>query len=109
MQLKKEEAVIGAGATVVLYTDRQAHTIIAKTAQTITLQRDKVTRLTDPVIVPGGFAGHCTNNNDIEYSYEPDSNGSITKAHWSEKKQAYLVGGHLRVIEGRHEFYDYNF
>jgi hypothetical protein len=106
--LNPTTANVGDGATLIHYTDRTAYTIIGKTAKSLTLQRDRAKRLTDPVIVPGGFAGHCTNNNDIKYEYSPDPKGQIVKAHWSEKKQRYFVQG-TPVSAGRSEFYDYNF
>jgi len=109
--LTPETANVGDGASVCGYTDIKAYTIIAKTATTITLQRDEVTRLTQPEFVPGGFLAHCTNQNKIKYSYKPDSNGHTLVARWSKKRGyffAYGAGGD-KVLPGRTEFYDYNF
>jgi hypothetical protein len=107
--LKLGDAKVGNGATYCMYSDRIACTIIKVTAKTITLQEDKAIQLTDPVIIPGGFAGHCINNNDIKYSYERDLMGSVKVARWSAKQQKYIVDGYAPVIAGRHKFYDYNF
>jgi len=108
--LTREDAKVGDGATICMYSDRHACTIIKKTKCTITLQRDKATRLTDPIIIPGGFAGHCINNNDIEYDYEVDLNGGTDIAYWSEKNNWYAIWhGTTPVVPGRHEHYDYNF
>lgn len=107
--LTKDSALGGAGATLVLGTDRFAYTIIAVTNNTVTLQRDKATRITTPEIIPGGFAGHCANNDAIEYSYERDPDGETVKCHWSNKLSRFVCQGYTSVIAGRHEKYDYNF
>ena len=107
------ELDVGDGATLCLYSDRHACTVIKKTAKTITVQRDKATL--DPTFKPewivGGFAAHCTNQNEQKWNYERDPNGEITKCYWSEKLGRYTTGGDqsIKVSPGRHEFYDYNF
>ena len=102
---------VGDGVTVRYWTDQEAYTIIGKTEKTLTIQRDKATLVPEfkPEFIPGGFFAHCTNQFDQEYTYEPDPNGRIRKAYWSEKKKGYYVEKSLRVSHGRHEFYDYNF
>lgn len=104
-------AKVGDGATVVLYSDRYAGTIIKVTPLSITVQRDTATL--DPEFKPewiiGGFAGHCTNQEDQKYTYERDEHGEIYTFRWSDKHQSYGRPGNLRAIKGRHEFYDYNF
>lgn len=104
-------AKVGDGATVVLYTDRYAGTIIKVTPLSITVQRDTATL--DPEFKPewiiGGFAAHCTNQEDQKYTYERDEHGETYTFRWSDKHQSYGRPGNLRAIKGRHEFYDYNF
>lgn len=104
-------AKVGDGATVVLYSDMYAGTIVKVTKSTITIRRDKATL--DPSFKPefivGGFAGHCTNQSDQSYTYEPDENGQEYTLHWSKKYNSYGRPNDLRAIKGRHEFYDYNF
>ena len=129
---------IGDGATEIMYSDRKAGTIIAisKNGKKVTFQRDVATRLTKPEFIPGGFAGHCTNNDAIEYSYAPDPDGYtttyslrtlyasggyiITKAKYDPSNPVHTfrqrwvrVGESARggqsLSEGRHEHYDYNF
>ena len=56
----------------------------------------------------GGFSAICTNQNEQEYTYEKDPNGSTIRAFWSEVNGCYMHDG-CKVINGRHEFYDYNF
>ena len=104
-------AKVGDGATVVLYTDRYAGTIIKVTPQTITVQRDTAKLVPEfkPDWIPGGFSCICTNNEDQDYTYERDEQGEVYTFRWSEKHQSYGRPGHLRAIKGRREFYDYNF
>lgn len=94
------------------YNNYIAYTIIARTAKTITIQRDKATLKKDfkPEIIVGGFAGHCVNQNDQEYDYERNPKGETMVIRWSEKNQRWgTPKGYTRVSLGRHEFYDYNF
>lgn len=110
---KNRELDVGDGATINYYSDSHACTVIKKTKKTITLQRDKATL--DPNFhlewEVGGFAGHCSNNEEQTYTYERDENGEIYKCYWSEKEGRYRYGtdGSIKVSIGRHEFYDYNF
>lgn len=107
------EVEVGDGVTMYLYSDAYACTVIAKTAKTITVQRDKATLDPNfkPEFVPGGFAAHCTNQDEQSYTYERDPNGEITKCYCSEKKGRFTTGGDqsIKIGLGRHEFYDYNF
>lgn len=115
---------VGDGLTVSLWTDADAYTIIKKTASTMILRRDMATLNPSfkPEIIPGGFAGHCTNQSDQTYAYEPDPQGheiKITLRHWKDSegntrrvwKRAGVgireSGGSVSV--GRRKFHDYNF
>lgn len=107
------EIEVGDGVTECLWSDRHACTVIARTAKTLTIQRDKA--ILDPNFkpewIPGGFAAHCTNNEEQTYAYERDPNGQIIKCRWSEKRGGWQTGsdGSIRIIRGRYEFHDYNF
>lgn len=104
---------VGDGVTIHYYSDAHAGTVIKKTKTTITVQQDKAT--IDPTFKPefitGGFAGHCTNQNEQSYTYERDLNGTVTVYRWSNKYNRYQGGGDgsVKVTKGRREFYDYNF
>lgn len=110
---QNRELEIGDGATVCLYSDMHAATVIKKTKATITVQHD--TAIKDPNFkpewVPGGFSVHCTNQDEQKYTYEVNLKGQIEKFHWSEKHGRWQGGGDGSIILtlGRHEFYDYNF
>lgn len=109
--LTPANAKVGDGATVYLYSDSHAGTIVKVTKCTVTVRRDKA--ILDPnfkpEIIPGGFCGHCTNQNEQSYTYEPDESGELTTVYWSKKYNQYGLPGNLRLGKGRHEFYDYNF
>ena len=102
---------VGDGVTVNLWSDRYAATVIKVTKSSVTARRDKATLNPDfkPEWIPGGFAGHCTNQDEQTYSYEPDENGMEYTFRWSRKYQRYGQPGNLTLSKGRHEFYDYNF
>lgn len=104
------ELKVGDGVTVVLYSDRHAYTVIKRTPCTITIQRDKATLSDDfkPDIVPGGFCGHCVNQDEQTYTYERDEHGSKLTLHFSKKYGRFMYLNKYILI-GRHEFYDYNF
>ena len=106
----RDYAKAGDGATLNYYTDSKAYTIIKRTAKTLTLQRDKATLNPDfkPDFIPGGFMGTVINQDEQSYTYEPDKNGAVIKAYWSDRKKGFYSDG-LYVSAGRHEFYDYNF
>lgn len=82
----RDNAKVGDGATVYLWSDAHAYTIIKRTAKTLTLRRCKATLADDwkPEFIPGGFSVICTNNEDQRWNYEEDEDGEIVKAHWSD-------------------------
>lgn len=102
---------VGDGVTVNLWSDRYAATVIKVTKSSVTVRRDKATLNPDfkPEWIPGGFAAHCTNQDEQTYTYEPDENGTEYTFRWSRKYQRYGQPGNLTLSKGRHEFYDYNF
>ena len=110
-EIKWPDVKVGDGATVCYWTDMEAGTVISRTAKTLTIQRDKATLSEDfkPDFVPGGFFGTVINQDEQTYTYEPDPQGRIFKAYWSDRKHGFFAQQCLRVVKGRHEFYDYNF
>jgi hypothetical protein len=104
---------IGDGITICGYSDRHAYTVIAKTLKTITVQQDDA-KLDGwkPDISPGGFAGHCNNQNnqDSHYIYTQNKKNFTQILHANKDGKFKEHGSnHPNVILGRHEFYDYNF
>lgn len=88
---------VGDGATLCLYTDCQAYTIIKRTAKSITIPRDNAIRTDD-----NGMSD-CQ-----QYRYERDYNGLVRVARWSEKRGCFMYNG-MRIATGRHEYFDYSF
>jgi hypothetical protein len=111
MYLTPANAKVGEGATVNLWSDRHAGTIVKITKSTITVRRDKATLNPDfkPEFIPGGFSVHCTNSDEQTYTYEPDEKGALTTIYWSKKYNRYGTPGNVSASRGRHEHYDYNF
>jgi len=110
---QNREVEVGDGVTICLYSDRHAGTVIKRTPKTITVQRDKATLDPGfkPEFIPGGFCAHCTNSNEQKWTYVRDEKGAITVCRWSEKngRFQFLEDGSGVIINGRHEYYDYNF
>jgi hypothetical protein len=115
---------IGDGVTVSLWTDCEAYTIIKQTPTTMTLQLDKATLSPEfqPEIIPGGFAGHCVNQQDQTYTYERDADGrtiKISLRRWkdeegNERRKWKRTGSGTfeagnNAYAGRRKFHDYNF
>jgi len=111
---------VGDGATYRMYSDAKAGTIIevSKSGKQVVMQKDKATLDPNfkPDIVPGGFSGHCVNQNDQTYTYEADPEGSTIKftvRKWRGRYVWTVAGttpdGRMQLGEGRNEFYDYNF
>lgn len=110
-RLTPATAKVGDGATVCLWSDQHAATIIKVTKASVTVRYDKATRDPNfkPEFVIGGFAAHCTNQEEQTYTYEPDENGAVETYRWSNKECRYGTYNNPHLIAGRHEFYDYNF
>lgn len=109
--LTPDNVRVGDGVTINLWTDRHAATVIKVTKSMVVVQRDTAILNPDfkPEWIPGGFAAHCTNQNEQTYTYRRDPNGAITKIRWSHRYQRYGTPGNVSLSKGRHEYYDYNF
>ena len=102
---------IGGGATVCHYSDRTACTVIriSPSGKTFWMQED--TAILDnwkPDIKPGGFAGHCSNNNEQTYKYSPNPEGHVHRASLRKDGWFRTTNGEP-VLPGRRQFHDYNF
>jgi len=102
---------VGDGITCHGYSDSHAYTVIAKTAKTITIQRDDATLDNwKPEVILGGFVGHCTNQSSQKYIYTQNKDNPPEKLH--ADRQGYFHSNNdknHKVTLGRNEFYDYNF
>ena len=114
---KSPEVEVGMGATVLMWSDRQAATVVGFTTfksgkrkgqvKTVTVQRDKATR---------------TDSNGMgdaqSYEYERDEQGALRTFLASSKGGWKQVGADGKVVEGggaglllgvRKEYYDFSF
>ena len=92
---------VGDGATIQLWSDRHACTVIQVTqnGRRIVVQRDKATRVDS-----NGMS------ESQEYTFEPDTNGSTTIATLRKDGSYREVGGKTLIhIGSRSEYYDYSF
>ena len=91
--------------------DSNEHTVVrvSPSGKTIWIQED--TAVLDgwkAEFVAGGFAGHCSNNNEQTYKYSPNPDGHVHRA--SRRKDGWFrTTNGEPVIPGRHQFHDYNF
>lgn len=104
----------GSKGTVIHYTDRTPCTVVnvSEDGKTVWVRTNKTEIITPPVIVPGGFAGHCTEPakwrildgfEGVEQCFTFRKNGKFV-----EKGSSARDG--LTVTFFYHlKFYDYNF
>ena len=113
--------VVGAGVSICGYSDRHACSIVevSKSGKVSKVQRDNAVLLNGPDsgeedalhFSPGGFCGHMSGRQ--RYSYSPNREAGIQvfslrkNGRWVRKGES--AKGGSRLIEGRHEHYDYNF
>lgn len=100
--MENNEFRVGDGATMCMWSDRRAGTIIEARGRIVVWQEDKATR---------------TDNNGMSenqhYEYERDSQGMTRtftlrkNGRWVQKDQDMRSG--TRLVHGRHQFYDYSF
>ena len=104
---------VGDQAHITLYTDTNPYTVIERKGKRIKLQRAnaKLDPTWKPEIIPGGFAGHCTNNHDQKWIITANPNGAIIEGYLGNDNQWYEKGSNRRTIIGQGwvKFYDYNY
>lgn len=111
---------VGDGATKRGYSDAHAGTVIkvSPNGKRVWIQRDKATLDPSfkPEFIPGGFAGHCTNQDEQTYTYERDPEGQVYEVSLRKWRGRYCwtakgcsPDGRQHAALGRREFYDYNF
>ncbi|MGL5062363.1 MAG: hypothetical protein ACRC62_20490 [Microcoleus sp.] len=102
------------------YTDAKAGRIVEvrRNGKEVVFQQDFSSLLKSftPHFGIGGFMGHCTNQAEQSYSYEPNPDGSIS-IHtlrtwrgikvWTRKGET--PNGRNSITHGQRTFYDYSF
>ena len=104
---------VGDQAHICLYTDIEPYTVIERKGKRIKLQKAKATLDPNykPERIPGGFAGHCTNNHDQKWIITANPKGAITEGYLGNDNEWYEKGSNRRTIisQGYVKFHDYNF
>ena len=106
---------IGDQAAVYYYSDVKPCTVIKRTKKFVWIQMDnyKLAEGERPDIIPGGFAGHCTNQRSLKYDITRNLEGSISKFGLRKNGRWCRCGQHdvnpTSLGKGWRAFYDYNF
>lgn len=104
---------VGDHAHICHYSDISPCTIIKKTATTLTVRHDKVTKTDkfDPHWEIGGFSAICTNNNDQDdwWNIEEDENGRVEVFRFRKSSNKYMNKCGERLSPEWMYRYDFNF
>lgn len=105
---------VGMGVTGKVYTDCDALTItrVSKSGKVFWATRDTATLLPGwkPEIIPGGFAGYCTNQYSQEYTYTSNPDGREIRFTFGKDGKWKCKKHYGEVTLGvRRAFRDYNF
>lgn len=102
---------VGDHAHIKHYTDIDPCTIIKRTNSMIVVRYDKAKLSKDwkPEFDIGGFAAHCTNNDEQRWDIEEDPDGITETFRWSEKYGQWRNGCYEKLFPQWAAFYDYNF
>lgn len=101
--------------TETLWSDTVAWKVIGRTATTLKLQEVEVQRdpAWQPNILPGGFAGHCTNQNEQTWLYAGLADKTCTvrlvKSRYNGQEKMWGSKGRSFIANGARHKYDYNF
>ena len=94
------------------YTDVYPYEVVgvSKSGKTAKVRRLTATLDTvngpKPEIIPGGFAGHCTNNRDLKYTFATDPDAPIQTVRLTKRGWGH---GSFYVTDEPQHFHDYNF
>lgn len=101
--------------TETLFSDCTPWVVVGRTATTLTLQEVLVERDPEwkPEIVAGGFAGHCTNQDEQTWLYaglgQQTCRVRLVKSRFCGSDKLWGNGGRTFIANGAYRKYDYNF
>ena len=97
-------------ANLIGWTDITPFEIIKKTTKTLTLRMMDFERNKNwnPVIIEGGFVGHCVNNSEQQWIITSNPNNLVVKAYLRKDGYYSRCGKHI-VSDIPIRKYDYNF
>lgn len=106
-----KEAQVGDRMHILHWSDITPCTVIGRTRATITVRMDKGTL--DPNWKPefeiGGFAAHCTNNDEQVWIIEEDPDGYVETFRWHKNSNCFENKSGEKVLPEWGMKYDYNF
>jgi len=105
---------VGCHITECVYTDCISYTVTKINKRFIEAQKDfqEIDRENwKPEVIPGGFAGHCTNQSSQKWIVSKNPNGGKTRFSIDQKTGNLKSRGYryFNITLGSHPFYDYNF
>ena len=108
-----------------LFTDVEPYEVIEMNAKGTRAKVRKLNAKLDPTWkpewVPGGFAGHCTNNREQRWVFSEDPEGEVRQMslrlkntaaeHWQfvGEPTSRCIGSKGRLSDQPRKFHDYNF
>lgn len=101
--------------TETLWTDTTPYKVIDRTATTLTLQEVRVERDPEfkPNFIKGGFAGHCTNQDEQTWLYAGLGDDIVkvrlVKSRYYGSDKLWGSKGREFIANGANRKYDYNF
>lgn len=109
---EKEEIKYGTGVTQFGYTDCypwEVIKVISEQTLEIRAMRAELDPSWKPNITPGGFAGHCLNNQEQRWNLFSDPNGRVIRIRKKKDRDEWgYKGGRFKVGKAQ-KFHDYNF
>jgi hypothetical protein len=94
------------------YTDTNPFEIIRVVSdKTIEIRSMNAERDFEPNIIPGGFAGHCTNNTESAQKWKitSDETAPVIRIRFGKKGWKDANGNRYGLDTKPRKFYDYNF
>lgn len=98
-------------ANLIGYSDVQPYEVldISESGKTIYIRSMICERGFVPEVIPGGFMGHCVNQNEQKWTIKQDHDAPIMKARLHKDGYFWSVLGKHKMEDAPRKFYDYNF
>jgi len=94
------------------YTDVTPYEVVRKISEKtleIRAMRSELDPTWKPVRVPGGFAGHCVNNNTQRWIITSDVTAKVIRIRLGKRGWRGTDGGRYKLSDKPFRHYDYNF
>ena len=95
-------------ATICMFSDCLPVEIIKRTVTTLTVREMDASIAFKPIVIPGGFFGHCTNNDQQAWTLISNVNGRTWVAHMRKDGKLHTSLGPLLMGKAVKK-HDYNF